>query len=918
MPVDHRTELPTGTVTFLFSDIEGSTRLSQTLRTERYREVLERHQVAMRAAFDAHEGVERGTEGDSFFVVFRDPAQAVAAAVAAQRALASSSWPDGTAIRVRIGVHTGAGVRGGDDYVGLDVNRAARISASAHGGQIILSDSTRALVERDLPAGTDLRDLGVHRLKDLEKPERLFQVVVDGLPSDFPPPRSLGTRLGSLPPRFTSFIDREGEREAIGRLLDASRLVTITGPGGTGKTSLALTVARDVAAHYEDGAWFVPLDSLTDPGLVPAAIARALRLEVEDHRPPIDRIADFVREREVLLLLDNFEHLQPASDVVRALLADGQSVRFLVASQAPLHLDGEQEFPLAPLPVPPDSRIDANLGAVAASPAVRLFLDRARAVRPGFSLEASNATSIAAICARLDGLPLAIELAAAQVRFLSPSSILDRLTTRITSVTDRRMNLPQRQRTLEALVSWSYELLPADQQALLRRLSAFAGGAGLDEIERVVEGDPSVPDVIEGLAGLVDRSLVLHVEGDASDRYSLLETIRAFASARLDEGGETASVTRRHAQVFAELMDEAEPHLYRANRRAWLERLAREHDNVRAALDRMEATGQLETALRICAATWRFWQQTGHLVEAIPRIERLLATAERSSTPIDPRLMSRAEEAAGGMGYWQRIRSLAEIERHYQRSLEFARKSGDPGREAWALYNLSFAYDYVPTSSDGIEPDHVRATALRAEALERFRELGEDRGIAYTLWSMAGSPVAIVNPLPELRERLSEALGLFRKIDEAFGETWALLSLAMVEAEAGNLDTARSAIIEAGTLFVRDGDLSGQMVTIDALAALAARAGDARLAVRLDAVGQAARRATGTLTPPIAPLRMPIEAARAALDRVEVREEDELGATLSVGAVLQSAFEWQQGSIRDFFDYLGRLRPIAMDGSDQQ
>ena len=905
MTSDYRAA-PTGTLTFLFSDVEGSTRLTQRLGPVVYRLVLERHQAILRSAFTAHDGVERGTEGDSFFVVFTDAGEAIAAAVDGQRGIAQADWADSEKVRVRMGLHTGAGVIGGDDYVGIDINRAARIASAANGGQVLLSEATRVLGERDLPAGVSLREIGAHRLKDLDQPERLWQLVIDGLQSEFPPLRTLDTRAGNLPPRLTSFVDREPERGALAQLLDASRLVTITGPGGIGKTSLAVSVAAAVADRFPDGTWFVPLDSLSDPDLVPTAIAHAFHLEVEDQRSPFDRVADYVRDRHLLLVLDNFEHLQPAARFIRATMDDARKAWFLVASQAPLHIAGEQEFPLEPLTVPADDAIHA-IGELGKNPAVQLFLDRARSVRPGFELEASNADAIAAICARLEGLPLAIELAAAQIRLLSPGAILDRLSKELTMVAVSPSDVPERQRTLEALVAWSYDLLPDDQRALLVRLAVFAGGAGLREIERIAEGVAAIPDPIGALSGLVDRSLV-RVDPHNTDRFRVLETIRVYAAMRLRDTGNSAEVERCHAEIFAELAEEAEPNLYRSRRHGWLERLALEHDNLRAALDRMETLGELTLALRIASGAWRFWQQAGHLAEGIPRIERLLRAAETAANAVDPLLMSRAEEAAGGMAYWQRIRDAADVEGHYQRSLAYARDSGDADREAWAVYNLSFAYDYIPSSSLQLEPQPERAEALRQEAIARFRNIGDERGVAYTLWARSGSPLAIVKPLPELREQLLAALQLFRDLGEAFGETWARLSLSMVEAEAGDLEGARSAILEAGSLFVRDGDLSGQMVVVEALASLAARFGDARLAVRLDAAGQAARQLTGTLTPPIAPLRAPIAAARASLGPDVAQEEEAIGRQLPLESILDSALGGSQASIREVFDFTRRVR----------
>jgi predicted ATPase/class 3 adenylate cyclase len=882
-------DLPTGTVTFLFSDIEGSTRLTQRLGPERMREVIERHQSLLRDAFVAHEGVERGTEGDSFFVVFRDAPSAVMAAVDAQRALATASWPDGVDVRVRIGLHSGVGLPGGDDYVSLDVNRAARIAAAGHGGQVLLSDATRALAEHALPAGVALRDLGAHRLKDLDRPERLFQLVIDGLANDFAAPRTVDRPVGSLPPRLTSFVGREEERAGVARLLESARLVTITGPGGTGKTSLAVAVAADVADRFPGGAWFVPLESVADPNLVPAAVTRVLHLDREDPRPPDERLLDYVRDRALLVVLDNFEHLLPAAALVRRILAEAPGVRVLVASQAPLHLAGEQEYPLAPLPVPTSS-----VGAAAAveTPCVRLFLDRAAAVRPDFAIDDDNAPQVVEICERLEGVPLAIELAAAQVRLLSPGAIVGRLTTRIDALSARGADVPERQRTLAAAVGWSYELLDEQARALLRQLSVFAGGASLEQIERVSVGLDAIGDPFDALSTLVDRSLVRPV-GGIDDRYAMLETIRAFARQRLADAGEEADAFRRHAQAFADLTERVEPLLHRSGRRRWLERLAIDHDNIRAALDRMEAAGELEIALRITAATWRFWQQGGHLAEAEARTERLLTAAETASPPLPTALLDRAEEAAGGIAYWRRTTAITDaegttsIERHYERSLELARRNGDPYREAVGLYNLSFAYDFVAaTRPDGII-DRRRGLELRHEALDRFRALGDARGVAYALWGIA-SPVISDVEADVSRAQLREAVELFRQADDAFGESWTLVSMGMVEAAAGSTDAAVRPLADAARLFERDGDRSGQLVTFDDVAALLATAGKPALAVRVAAARDAFGRATGALAPPIPIFRQRIDEARASLPPDEIRRETERGAGVTFDRLLEA------------------------------
>ena len=429
--------MPTGTLTFLFSDIEGSTGLLESLGTATYRESLEQHQRLLRAAFAAAGGSERSTVGDSFFVVFRDASSAVAAAVAAQRALAAATWPGGMPVRVRIGLHSGEGVAGGDDYVGLDVHRAARIAAAAHGGQVLVSASTRALVQSARLADVELVDLGEHRLRGVSATERLFQLAIFGLPSTFPPPRTESVSAVHLPPRLTSFVGRDTELADLADHVVANRLVTLTGPGGSGKTSLATECARAVADQFADGAWFVALDAISDPDLVAPAILGALELRETGDRTADEQLRDNLAHRELLLLLDNFEQVLPASTLVSSILIAAPAVQVIATSRAPLHLAAEQVYPLRPLPVPhtadsidpADGQLldSATLDALLAIPSVQLFVDRAQRVQPTFRLTPENASAVAAICDMLDGLPLGIELAAARIPLLGARGVAERL-----------------------------------------------------------------------------------------------------------------------------------------------------------------------------------------------------------------------------------------------------------------------------------------------------------------------------------------------------------------------------------------------------------------------------------------------------------------------------------------------------------
>jgi class 3 adenylate cyclase len=452
-------DLPTGTVTFLFTDIEGSTRLIQELG-EGYGAVQDRHAKVVRDAFETEDGHEVRTEGDSFFAVFRTPGRGVRAAIAAQRRLAEENWAHGGPLRVRMGLHTGEGVLGGGDYIGIDVNRAARIAAAAHGGQVLISDATRVLVGHALPEGGTIRDLGSHRLKDFDEPRPLYDLVIDGLPADFRPIRTLGgPRRTNLPPPRTSFVGRERELAEIGELLTRTRLLTLTGPGGTGRTRLALRAAAEQIDRVDEGAFIVDLSAVTDPALVPSSIAASLGVRKEPGADLLDTLAGHFRDRDLLLVLDNLEHVVEAAPAVDRLLEAAPRLRILATSRIPLHLSGEHEYLVGPLPLPDPAR-RGDLDVLTTSESVRLFVERAASVRRDFSITEENAAAVAEIVRRLDGLPLAIELAAGRVKMLSAQALLERLEHRLPLLTGGRRDVPERQRTCVerssgATTSWS-------------------------------------------------------------------------------------------------------------------------------------------------------------------------------------------------------------------------------------------------------------------------------------------------------------------------------------------------------------------------------------------------------------------------------------------------------------------------------
>ncbi|HEY4606404.1 MAG TPA: adenylate/guanylate cyclase domain-containing protein, partial [Acidimicrobiia bacterium] len=615
--------LPTGTVTFLFTDIEGSTRLVQSLG-DAWVPVLETHHRLLEGAIAGNGGRVVKTEGDSFFAVFPAAADALRAALGAQHALMANQWPSDGVVRSRMGLHTGVGVLGASDYVGLDVHRAARIADAAHGGQIVLSEPTAVLVERDLPPTVTLRDLGKHRLKDLSEPEMILQVVAEGLQTEFPLLRTLDAIPNNLPKQLTSFVGRERELALAIQLLETSRLVTFTGPGGTGKTRLSLQVAAEVADTFPDGVFFVELAPVTDVDVVPSSILEALgtQASTRDESPAV-RLMGQLATKSVLLVLDNFEQLVDAAPLVAEMLRASPQTKVLVTSRAPLRISGEQEMPVPPLDI-------SGLGASAdprvlmEAEAVRLFAERAMSVRPDFALTPENISAVAELVRRLDGLPLAIELVASRLRLFPVDQILARLDARMLS--GGSVDLPERQRTIRGAIAWSHDLLTKPGRCLFARFSVFSGGARLEEVEAVC-GPPEElgDDLLDCLSGLVDQSLIRRVDADGQPRFRMLHVIREYAAERLVEAGEDEELRTRHATAYTHFVESAAPELLRKDRKHWLDLLEHDHDNIRSALDWSIASGEVDLALRLGAGTWRFWQARGHLHEARRRLDEVLA-----------------------------------------------------------------------------------------------------------------------------------------------------------------------------------------------------------------------------------------------------------------------------------------------------
>ncbi len=846
-----------GTATFLFSDIEGSTSLEERVGTARYGELRERHRALLRAAFEAHAGDEQGTEGDSFFVVFASAREALAAAVEGQRAIASEPWPEDAAVRVRMGLHSGEAAVAGGSLVGLDINRAARISAVAHGGQILASDATRALVAATLPSDVALRDLGEYRLRDLLAPERLVQVTAEGLPSAFPPPRTLDARPNNLPTQLTTFVGRQQELDEAGGLLETSRLLTLTGPGGTGKTRLSLQLATSVADRFPDGVFFVPLEPVRDPLLVAPRIASAVGVVEGGTRPVGELLADWLRTRHVLLVLDNVEQVIDAGPIVADLLRAADGLTVIATSRAPLRISGEQEYPVPGLPTPPDpsemsglERLslaggDRVLDATAVSQfaAVRLFIERAAAVKPGFAVTNANAPAVAGISARLHGMPLAIELAAARIKLLSPEAILTRLEHQLDVLAAGARDLPARQQTLRGAIAWSYEILDEPGRRLLDRLSVFAGGPDLAAVEAICGPASEIGgDVIDGVMALADQSLVRVEETpDGEPRVRLLDTIREYAAERLVERGESDAIHVRHRDWYMALAESAMPELSGADQRTWLDRLELEHDDIRAVLDRAVAAPDPAVAIRTAFAMWRFWQKHGHLGEARRRLEEM-AAADWSSD--DPRLRARLEEALGGVCWWQG--DLASMRAHYEAALALWLEIGDEPEIANAYYNASFIYTIGSDGVSGAEadPDGVGLGYIE-QARERFHRVGDERGEANALWALGNHDY--FRDLPGLgREYFEEALEIFRRTGDRTMEGWARHMLGSAMTRAGEIPEARRHIVHAVRHFNAAGDAAGLTLTLDDLSAIAVAEGDLPRAARLRGAARNLGVETGT------------------------------------------------------------------------
>ncbi|MFZ0665951.1 MAG: adenylate/guanylate cyclase domain-containing protein [Acidimicrobiales bacterium] len=809
-------KLLSGTVALMFSEMEGSTAQRRRLGEESFAQVSANHSHLIRSALRAHEGTEVDTQRDGLFAVFPSPGACAATAIEIQRSLASDEWRE--RVRVRMGIHAGEAQSMASGLAGLDINKAARVAAAAHGGQVLLSQSGAALLRGVLPEGTSLRDLGGHRLKDLGRPEQIFQLDIKGLEDEFPPIRSLDNPEleNNLPAQPSSFVGREKEVSDVSALVETSRLVTLTGAGGSGKTRLALQVAAELLDGSGEGVWFVELADISDPDLVASAVSRTLGIKELPGHGIQDSLLSALADLRLLILLDNCEHvITSCAKLADAIVRRCPQVHLIATSREPLGIDGETVWPVATLSLPPDS--PEELAEVASSGAVALFLDRARSQIPGFSLNEENAPLISSVCRRLDGMPLAIELAVARLRSLSLADLNNRLDRRFQLLTGGSRSALPRHQTLRGVVDWSYDMLTEPERVLLRRLSVFSGGFELDAAENVCGfGALEEFDVTVLLGGLVDRSLVVADASSLAIRYRLLETIRQYAAERLadvDED-ETLRLFNDHAHFYLSFAESAAPQLTGPDQGVLFVRLETEYPNLFGALTNLsEGANQSEPALRLAVALRHFWHCGGATRGEIPLLDRIL---EQPGSEIPDSLSAAAVLCRADL---LRSIDLPASAQSADDALKLARRCGDPKLIADALSFRSYTSLWLG--------DIDEAVSLANEAIAFGRECGDPVLLRSSLDSLAR---AVGESDPPLAERLyAESITLAERSGNWSGLLASHNNLGLLLINLGQLDQARihleSALVAAskgvtnadadnvlgslGFLLLREGNTSG-------------------------------------------------------------------------------------------------------------
>ncbi len=916
-----------GTVTFLFTDVEGSTKL-----WEAYPDVMRgsvaRHDELIRVAIEAEGGQVFKTIGDAFCAAFATAPEALAAGLAGQLAITAEAWPEETPIKVRMALHAGAVEFRDSDYFGQPLNRTARLLAVGHGGQTLVSRVAYDLCRDNTPGSITFRELGEHRLKDLGRMETIFQLIHPNLPKDFPALRSLNSSelANNLPQQITSLIGREKEVEQVKKLVVANHLVTLTGSGGCGKTRLSVQVAADMLDSEGDGVWLVELASLTDPALVVQAAANVLGVKEEPGKAINQTLLEWLKRKRLLIVLDNCEHLlEECAKLADAIIRSCPDVRILASSREALGISGEQSYrvPSLETPHPKQTYTIERLSQYASA---QLFLDRARMARPDFEITNANAPALVSLCHHLDGIPLAIELAAARVRALSVEEINDRLHDRFRFLTGGSRTALPRQQTLRALIDWSYDLLSDKEKILLRRLSVFSGGWTLEAAEAVCS-DPDghdhveVFDVLDMLGSLVDKNLVVTEVENGRTRYRLLETVRQYARDRLSESGESAVCRNRHLSHFVGMAEEAQPHL-RSVEPEWIGRLEIEHDNLRTALDRSLERDDANEGLRLAVAIWRFWWARGHFLEGHRWMSGLLA-----AKPSNPPSKIRAK-ALGVAGYLARQRGDYPAARLLiEESLAAMRELGDQS-------DLTFSLQALATTAHE-QGDFDSARVAIEESLAIERQLGNQRGIAHSLmllgvvfqgqseylaskaayeeslaihkklgnqWLLAslltnfGQLSWLQGDYASAQAQQAESLAIFKELGLRRGMAAAMCGLGLAVHSQGDSGSARELVKESLAIFHELADGWGIAMSLEVVASLAASVEGSEFAARVWGAAERLREVIGSPRPPneLSGYCREVESARAALgaDATFDRAWQE-GRALTADGACEFALQWR-------------------------
>ncbi len=872
---------PAAVTTFLFTDVEGSTRLWEH-EPERMRPALACHDAIARATVERHRGVVVKTTGDGVHAVFEDPADALGAVIQLQLALADPAATQGLGLRVRCGLHAGVEERRDGDFFGPAVNRAARIMGAAHGGQVLLSQAVAAQLDGCLPAGVALRDLGRVRLRDLAEPERVYQVLHPQLRADFPALRSLEATPNNLPQQVSSFVGRERELEECHQLLGRTRLLTLSGPGGLGKTRLALQLAADLLEDFPDGAWFVELAPVGNGALVSQAVASALGVKETAGRPVLEALLQHAGSRQLLIVLDNCEHLvQACAELARALLNAGAQVKVLATSREDLRVAGETTYAVPALAVPASAQGE-TAGRLAQYAAVRLFAERARAAQPAFRVTEQNAPSIAEICRRLDGLPLALELAAARVRALPVETIAARLGDRFRLLTGGDRTALPRQQSLRALIDWSHDLLTEPERVLLRRLSIFTGGWTLEAAEAVcADGAVSAEQVLDLLTHLVDKSLVVLEAGGA--RYRMLETIREYARERLEAAREKGSTRTRHLAYYLDVAEKARPELVGPAQGAWLARLDTERENLIAAhrwCDR--AADGAAAGYRLLDAIKLYWFMRGLFGLGLRLTREALA---RPGAQARDAARCRGLFIAGQVCAW--VGRYDEAAKYLEEGLSIAREIRDEFNQLSILQPLAMA-------SQG-RGDMAAARAHAQEAVALARRLGNKYQLVGALTAVAQLHRAR-DELDAAEPLCEEVVALARELGDRENIAIGLLNLAMVTIGRGARDRARGMLLEALTIAQEIGSTPAEQSALEVCAGLAAAGAEWLRAARYFGAAEA-RAAQSGLQRDLSDeafLAPWIERARQALGAATYGPAEAAGRALGAAEALGEARAWME------------------------